>query len=86
MKLDPSKDQYFYHRKVDSTRDKVDLSCLLNGVSIKEAYVFTWVNIVFQGVDAVRYRINVHPKSGSISCFILCLYSLIFRQLHGFNC
>ena len=71
LKPDPSKGQYCYHRKVDSTRDKDDLSCLLYGVSVKEAYVLTWANFVMQGVDAVRYGINVNQESGSISCFIL---------------
>ena len=52
-KPDPSKGQYFYHRQVNSTRDKDYLSCLLGGVSIAEAYVFTWVNFAVEDFPGV---------------------------------
>ena len=34
-----------YHREVKSEEDKAALSCLLNGTTILDAYVFTWVNV-----------------------------------------
>ena len=44
----PSKDEHFYYRRVNSADDMSDISCWVNNINIVDAFVFSWINLKYK--------------------------------------